>query len=534
MACTYPLASLIVELATRAGADPARIDVSDLDAEVRGFLVTNGYPVSQALASLAQVFLFDPSNFDGALHFVPRGGNSVATVTENDMLAEGTDPEQLKRADPIQIPRVLHLNYHDVAGGIATDKQSSERAGDRRAKGEVSLQTPVVLNADEAARAVAINHKVMIEDAKGEVSFALSDALIRLVAADPIIVQWQGTSQRCRIVRCDVQDGYQDYVVLRDRQSAYTSEIEGIPPAPQTPPPSSIVGPTLIEPLDIHILRDVDDFLGYYVAVSGILPAWQGATIEVSLDGGANYVDSEQWTVPAVIGELVSAMADHPQAYPDEVSVVTVQIHTPHAELQETDLEGLLNRANLAVIGDEIVQFANADEVSEGYWQLSYFLRGRKGSTTAAHAPGDRFVLLERNAIPFVPASLTDLDRELTFRATSFGTTPDTGTVVAMTYTGRSQTERSPAYLTARREGDDAIIAWQGVGRLGASVHAAHGAYFAGYRVTVDDGSLTETVDTVNQSLTHDVSGFTPPITISVQQRNQLTGLGPSIEVILA
>jgi hypothetical protein len=80
---------------------------------------------------------------------------------------------------------------------------------------------------------------------------------------------------------------------------------------------------------------------------------------------------------------------------------------------------------------------------------------------------------------------------------------------------------------------DDAVISWQGVGRLGAGAQVAQGAYFIGYRVTITDGALTQTYDTIEQSLMQDVSAFSSPLTISVQQRNQLTGLGPAIEVIL-
>lgn len=530
------LQNVVSDICERAKLDADKFNVENISGDVRGFMLTNGYPAFAALQSLSEIYGFDPSNYDGKIHFVPRGWNSVATITESDMVDDDQEIEQQKRSDSISIPRVLHLNYHDVNGGLNTDKQSSERAGDRRSVGENSLQTAVILNADEAARAVHINHKVLIEDQKGELKFSLPDSFLSLSVADPIIVQYQGRSERCRIVRNDIQDGYQEITALRDRQSAYTSSVEGIPAAPQTPPPSSLVGLTLIEPLDIHVLRDADDSigLGYYVAISGLLDAWQGATIELSLDGGANYIDSATWTVSAVMGETLTALSDHPQAYPDEVNSVAIRLDTPDAELLETDITGLLNRQNLAIIGNEMIQFANADETTSGEWEISHFLRGRKGTDTAQHAIGSRFVLLDRSAIPFIPADLTELNRTLTFRATSFGANPETGTVVSMAFEGISQKERAPSYIQAHIEGDDAVVSWQGVGRLGGGAQVAHGAYFIGYRVTITDGSLTQSVDTISQSLTHDISAFTGPLTISVQQRNQLTGVGPEIEVILA
>lgn len=534
MACGYSLSSVILELAVRAGMDPRMINTSRLGANVRGFAVLNIYPVTEALRSLSQVFLFDGANFDGRLHMVPRGGDAVFNITEADMLEDDQDIDQEKRGDPITIPRVMNLNYWDIAGGLATDKQTSERAGDRRATGEMQLQSPVLMSSDEAAQAVAINHKVFVEDQRGELKFSLPDKFIGIVPSDCGFVTYNGHVVRVRVVKADVQEGYQAYTLVRDRQSAYTSDVQGYPAAPQQLPASNVAGPTLLELLDIPILRDVDDGLGlsFYVAVAGASEAWQGATIELSYDGGANYVDSRDATTSIIMGTLTTSLADHPAEVPDVTHTCRVAILTDESELEEIDLEGLLNRDNLAIIGDEIVNFAGADEVEPGIWELSYFLRGRKDTATAAHAPGERFVLLE--GLVALPASVTDLGRTMTFRATSFGNSPDSGTVKSITYQGRSQIERRVGYLEARRDGTDAVVTWQGVGRLGGGGSVAHGARFAGYRVTFSDGSSPmDVVDTMNETLTHGVSGFSSPITISVQQLNDLTGPGPAVEVEL-
>src|SRR5690606_40427928 len=88
---------------------------------------------------------------------------SKATIYEDDMIDNGEPIEEgsTRRGDPIGVPRVLHLNYYDVAGGLNTDKQRSERPEGTRADGEQSLQTPVVLSADEAATVVARTHGLM-------------------------------------------------------------------------------------------------------------------------------------------------------------------------------------------------------------------------------------------------------------------------------------------------------------------------------------------------------------------------------------
>lgn len=535
--CTWSLENVVLELCVRAGMDPRMLDTSQLrEWYVRGFTVISTYPCAEALRALSQVYLFEPANYDGRIHFQPRGADAIATITEADMVDTDEEIEQQLRADPIAIPRVLHLIYFDVLGGLSPDKQTSERSGDRRATGENSIQSAVLMRSEEAAKVVAVTHKTTIEDAKGELRFMLPDSWLHLTTADAVFVDHDGRVDRVRIVKCDVQDGYQEYAAVRDRQSAYRSNAQGIPPSTPTAPPSSIVGPTLIEPLDIHILRDADDSLGLYIAVSGIFAAWQGATIELSYDGGQNYVESGEARLGAIMGELVTSLGDHPAEFPDYHNTVTVRIDTPNADLFATDLAGMQNRVNRAIIGDEIVCFEVPDETSDGIWELSGFLRGRLGTEVVEHAPGERFVLLERGFISLQPASITDIGRQITLRATSFGTSVDTGTVVTFTFEGRTQIERAVGYLMARRDGANMVVTWQGVGRLGGGGAVAHGVRFAGYKVTFSDGvNPSIVVETDAQELTQNVSSLSSsPITISVVQQNDLTGDGPSTEVIVS
>lgn len=532
---TIPVTDIIDELCARVGL--TQYDVSELeDLNTWGITVINQYPMYTVLQSLGQVFMFDGANIDGEIKFVLRGADTVASITADDFVDDqDMEYETSQRQDSIAVPRTLHLNYFDVAGGLATEVQSSERSGDRRSVGEQSLTSAVIMDADQAAQMVVIQHKVGIEELRGELRFSLSDEFIRLTVSDPIFLPWDGSTHRVRITKCRIMDGLQQYIAVHDRQSSYTSDVEGIPASPQTPPPSSIVGPALLEPLDIHILRDADDALGLigYVAVSGILPAWQGARVEISYDGGVTYVEETSITSASVMGTLSSVLADHPQAYPDEINSFTVNIEAEDPEIEETDLVGMFNGNNLAIVGDELIQFANADETSEGTWEFSYLLRGRHGSTTDAHSIDERFVLLQRSNLIAVPANLTDIGRTITFRATSFGASVDDATVVSITYTGKSQTEREASYLMTGRDVDTLTVTWIGVGRLGAGAQSAHGQRFNGYRVTFSDGVNTDiVVETTSTEIVQDVSALNSPCTVTLEQLNSLTGAGPSIEVI--
>jgi hypothetical protein len=533
--CTYSLQSMVYEICIRAGMDPRMVDVTALGGiQVRGFTITNLYAAYGAIQSLSSVFFFDPTNSDGAVRFIPRGANAIATITEDDMIVTSDDSldtieDNSQRSDSIQIPRVLHLNYYDVDGGSATDQQNSERAGDWRATGEQSLQTAVILSADEAKRVVGINHKVMVEDQKSQLQFTLSDKWLSLVTADTVFVQYQGKTRRGRIVEVDTDDGQQAYKLLQDRQSAYISNVQGYPADEQTPPPDRIVGLTTIEPIDIHIIDDHDDYFGCYIAVAGSVDAWIGAQVDVSLDGGATFIDSMTLTREATIGKIVGSMTDHPIDIPDQENSIIVQFALDGDELEQISQAGLLNKGNLAIIGNEVIQFKNVSQDTSGDWHLSYFLRGRKGTESVAHSTGERFILLDRNTLNFIPAQLIYRNRPVTLRATSLNGDATDVTTITFTYTGQSQVEYAPKYLQAHRVGTDLVASWQGIGKLGAGVSVAYGLYFVGFRVSITDGTNTSTVDLGNVlTTTFDVSGFSSPITLSVLQLNSLIGEGPA------
>lgn len=536
--CTYSLQGIVMALAQRAGADPRQINSKLLAGiNVRGYAVINTYPCSSALLELSNIFMFDAANYDGKINFVPRGFDTVRTIVEDDMVlaeTEQLDIQETRRQDSISIPRVLHLNYFDIAGGLNTDKQSSERAGDRRAVGEQSLQTTVVMAADEARRAVTVNHKIMIEEQKGTLKFNLSVAHLDLTVADNIFVSWQGKVKRVRITGCELDIGQQMLTMVYDRQSAYTSNIEGYPIVAPTPPPSRIVGQTLIEPLDIHILRDADDFLGCYIAVSGKLPGWRGCTVELSLDGGQNYVDAQQLDSSVFIGKLTAACGAGPVDYPDTGNELVVAVDLDDEELTDTDLAGMLNRVNTAIVGNEVINFSDVEVVAPKTFRLyGSLLRGRFQTQAVAHSIDERFVLLDRYALYYFPAELGYLQKSITLRATSIGDTVDNAVIKTFTFTGKCQQEYAPKYLEATLSGSTLSASWQGVGKLGSGGSVAMGAYFTGYHVEATDGSTTVSQDTTDQSATLDVSGLSGTITLSVQQRNSLTGLGPAEQVTL-
>jgi hypothetical protein len=62
----------------------------------------------------------------------------------------------------------------------------------------------------------------------------------------------------------------------------------------------------------------------------------------------------------------------------DELSTVDVKLANPAHVLLNVDVDALMAGANLALLGDELVQFGRAEPMGSGSYRLSKLLRGRR------------------------------------------------------------------------------------------------------------------------------------------------------------
>ncbi len=517
----WNVGSIVAEICQRAGVPLERFDTSLLEGSVDGIAVTANADAYEAIEELGGLFLFDASSYGGEVHFVPRGGNSIATITTDDLVDDGEEIEKVERRDSIDVPRVMLLEYYDTEGGLSPDKQSSDRGLDIRSKGEKKTQTSVVMTTEDAAKAVVISHKIVIEEQRGEYEFSLPSSWLWLACADVITLD----GVRLRITEVTIDDGFQTYKAMYDRASAYDSAVTGVPINQPDEPPTLVVEDTVLHFIESPIIRDADDALGYYIAVNGTGDAWRGAVVELSLDGGLTYLESAVATAWADIGELTEPLGYHPHQYPDEINTTTIKMLRPESEISSTDLAGMQNRLNLAMIGNELVNLGTATESAPQHWTVNHLLRGRKGTTPVSHPVGTRVVMMTSDDLYFVPTDLFALGRTLTLRVTSLDA--DNSLVSSHSFSGVSQTERQPAYLQAIRSGGNLLISWQGVGRLGGGASVAMGSQFAGYQLTIGS-TVTTTQDTT--ATVPDPGGS---VTLSVRQINRLTGVGPAITVTI-
>ena len=145
-----------------------------------------------------------------------------------------------------------------------------------------------------------------------------------------------------------------------------------------------------------------------YAAPSSVSRGWNGAAL-FSVNG--EVLDPLGATGPkrCVTGHALSALPPAQAHVMDRISTLDVKLDSEDFILSTIGAEQLSKGDNRALIGTEIVQFAEALSLGNAAWRLKGLLRGRGGTEDSAmsgQASGAQFALLDNALTRIDPAAL--------------------------------------------------------------------------------------------------------------------------------
>jgi hypothetical protein len=181
-------------------------------------------------------------------------------------------------------------------------------------------------------------------------------------------------------------------------------------------------------------------------AVSGTTANWSGAALFADRGDGQLLALGPSGRTRAVLGTAISALPAASPLLLDRAAQLLVTLVDPAMQLASADTRQLAQGANLAMVGEEIVQFARATALGGGSWRLDGFLRGRGGTEAAigGHAADESFVLLASGLVALDPSVLgTDPDRQVLALGPGDGGTP---IAVSVHMSGLAQRPLSPVH----------------------------------------------------------------------------------------
>jgi hypothetical protein len=202
------------------------------------------------------------------------------------------------------------------------------------------------------------------------------------------------------------------------------------------------------------------------IAACGTSPGWRRAALALSSDAGGRWEAIGGTAAPAVIGTVVTVAGAASALIEDRASQLVIDLTHSGMELADASPEALDAGSNLALVGDELLQFGRAEPLGGARWVLSQLWRGRRGTEDAvgAMATGDPFVLITPDTLT-VQDGRGAVGAQLTVMATGVGDAEPVEVTVPVT--GRSATPPAPVTLHAVTVPGGRALRWTRRSRAG-------------------------------------------------------------------
>lgn len=463
------LQNILTDILTRAGYSGGDYDLTALGGtSVDGYVLPEPTTGRAAIEPLQVLQPFDLVESGDKLLAVPRSGSASLIIPAAEWRAapDGREtPPALDtiRAQELDLPVEVNIDYIDAGRDFEINSQRARRIV-TRAQAVQKIALPVVCTSNTAKRMA----ETRLYAAWAERELVRVRVSRRWLVLDPGDVVDLDDGRLLRVTAIHQAGGLMElegFFVNEAAQSSTASADAG----QGVDHPSLMPLASTLYVMDLPLLQAADDQPGLYAAATG-LPGWNGASLWRAPDG-VNYSAVASLPTAAVAGIAVTALGNASCDYMDRAGSVQVSlVQGTLASCSETDL---YNGANAALLGGEIIQFQTATLTGPGLYTLSNLLRGRRGTEGAAasHAVGEAFVLLTPGGVNFVPALLTDRNREYDFRALTKGQTLGDAQDHDFTYNLRTLEPFAPAHLRGMRAsgtGTDLTLSWVRRARLGA------------------------------------------------------------------
>jgi Putative phage tail protein len=465
------LAEIVGDVSDRCRFAVGEYDVAALIDQVRGYTVSQRMSGRSAIEALQPAYQFGAVESNLVAKFVKWGGEITATIPADDLGArpaddDAPDPLAITHGQDADLPRVLDAVYLNVDMDYQEGTQTAQRM---LTTSDVSatIALPIVLtNAEAKAMADVLLFNAWME--RDRFSFSLPRKWAHIEPTDVVSVD----GHAIRITGKD-ESGYTHIAFegVATRTGVFVSSPVPAPPigfVPQVPPSPNHTDLLL---LDIPLVSDVDYSNGFYAVFAGRMDgAWPGAALFKSIDGGVEYESIYSTVETNTLGVATTILGTFTGGNVfDEINTVTIRLTPGSGTLSSSNSLGVLNGANRAMLGDELIQFRTAALVSARTYTLSGLLRGRRGTewAIALHAANEDFVLLPAQNVEGLG---TELGQSRYYKAVTQGSALSSAAAVTFTNTGVALKPYAPVQLGGGRNGSgDVTLTWVRRTRIGGA-----------------------------------------------------------------
>ncbi|MCF8709761.1 phage tail protein [Rhizorhapis sp. SPR117] len=403
-------------------------------------------------------------------------------------------PLSVSRQAAALVPQSLSLRHYDATRDYQAGLQKAARPGPGRRQAQIDL--PAVISAGQAKQlagkkiAALWKGRNTMDLVCGWSQLAVSPGSVVAVSGTPglwSVENWQWEAMAVKLSLRQIATASIASVEASSGGSVREADV-----------PSGI---TTLYLADLPRLEDGAASVPIVVAAAaGASTAWRRAALFVEQDGEVTGIG--QTGLPAIMGSTLSNPMMGSAVLFDDVATLDVELLAEDMVLAGASDDALLRGANLCLVGEELLQFGQAQQTGLRRYRLSRLLRGRRGTEWAmdGHASGERFLLIDADSLQIVPDQYVRTGDSLALLAIGVG---DVEPVAAdIMVAGNALRPPSPVHLqVVLGPIGDRSVSWVRRSRTGWTwddhIDAPLGEEFERYRLRILAGStVLRTVET--------------------------------------
>ena len=392
--------------------------------------------------------------------FASRGAGVALTNRVDAAVALDARTVSRTRQPIDRVPASVQVSHYDPARDYQIGVQRAVRAGGGT-RGE-ELPVAAVLVADEA-KALALSTLLTRERMREARQVVADPRAIALAPGDAVRVGdepavWRVTRSSVEGVRVTL-----DLMPLSAGVAARVADAGQVLASPDV-----AIGRTVVAAFELPPTgEEAWTSPRLAIAAAGDAPGWRQAAVEVSRDEGATWEAIGGSAAPAVIGRTLAPVRRGSATLVDRASVIDVALLHDCMALASADVAAIGRGANLALLGDEVIQFAGAEQIAPARWCVSMLGRGLNGSESRDHPAGTRLVLLDRDSLLMPATGVLRVGDSVRVNARGVGDVDAPATTETIV-TGRSVAPLAPVHLRWAADADGgARVTWVRRSRLG-------------------------------------------------------------------
>lgn len=470
---TVTLSAMLGDICDRCKIGAPQRDLSGLNAVIVDGCTINSRTEAKNIIEAAQkTYHFDMVEVDGLIQGMLCSSHNDETPFDQEMLGAGigspkSSQYDLSRGQETDVPRQVNVTYKSEALDYQAFTQVATRTNGALDEPE-TLQLPFVLT-EVAAKKVALT-TVHLRDIRRN-AYMLHYPLrgLKYAPGDVVRPNLAGIG----FTTLKIMENYLDFfgtiqsLAVEEDLRVYSQTAD---PTTIDYPESGVDdgGTPYIRIGDTGAVLDVySDYPTVLYAGAGGGTPWPGADVRVTgkiRNAAGNWVSTTaELAVKAAIGQVVAPLPAWDPANVLQDVDMYVELFT--GSLSSATLAELMEGANLAVWGDELVQWLTAADQGGGLWKLSGLLRGRRATEWAGpgHALDEQFFVVDDSTVRAFSAHTNEhgVTRSHVMYEDNVNYANQTPESINLLMRSNSAKALAPVHISVTRDGGgDATIDW--------------------------------------------------------------------------